>query len=155
MSVGKSARRQAAAGQGRGRGIGVMARRVVVSIVGLTFLLAGVAMVVLPGPGLVAIAAGLAVLATEFAWAERRLHQCRDRAAQATALMTANPLGYAMLVVSSLSMIVAGTILLSMVEGMAMVGVTLLLSGLGAAALALPTVRRRLGLEPDAAPEAT
>lgn len=37
-------------------------------------------MLVLPGPGLVAIAGGLAVLAVEFAWARRLLHRARERA---------------------------------------------------------------------------
>ncbi len=46
-------------------------RRVVVATVGTSLLLAGVAMLVLPGPGIVTILAGLTVLATEFHWARR------------------------------------------------------------------------------------
>ena len=38
-------------------------------------LLAGFAMLVLPGPGIIVIILGLAILATEFAWAERRARQ--------------------------------------------------------------------------------
>lgn len=45
------------------------ARRVVVAVVGTTVLLLGFAMVVLPGPATLVIAAGLAILATEFLWA--------------------------------------------------------------------------------------
>lgn len=46
-------------------------RRVVVAVVGFLLLGVGVALLVLPGPGLVVIAAGIAVLALEFPWAER------------------------------------------------------------------------------------
>ena len=48
-------------------------RVVAVSVVGGTVVLTGVAMLVLPGPGVLAILAGLALLATEFAWARRWL----------------------------------------------------------------------------------
>lgn len=52
-------------------------RVVAVSVVGGTVVLAGVAMLVLPGPGILTIVAGLALLATEFAWARRWLHRAR------------------------------------------------------------------------------
>lgn len=42
---------------------------------GFIVLGAGIAMLVLPGPGLLVIALGLAMLALEFAWAERLLEQ--------------------------------------------------------------------------------
>jgi riboflavin biosynthesis pyrimidine reductase len=42
-----------------------------VATVGASLLIAGVAMLVLPGPGIVTILAGLTVLATEFHWARR------------------------------------------------------------------------------------
>lgn len=41
-----------------------------VATVGGTLIVVGVILLVLPGPGLVLIALGVAVLATEFAWAE-------------------------------------------------------------------------------------
>jgi tellurite resistance protein TerC len=44
---------------------------------GLALLVAGIAMLVLPGPGIVAIALGLALLAAEFRWARRILLQLR------------------------------------------------------------------------------
>ncbi len=46
-------------------------RRVVVAVVGFLLLSVGAALLVLPGPGLLVIAAGIAVLALEFPWAER------------------------------------------------------------------------------------
>lgn len=54
------------------------ARRVVVAVVGGTLLLIGLAMTVLPGPALVVIPMGLAVLAVEFAWARHFLHRVRE-----------------------------------------------------------------------------
>lgn len=45
-------------------------RRLIVFVVGLTVVLIGVAMIVLPGPAVLVIPAGLGVLALEFAWAQ-------------------------------------------------------------------------------------
>jgi hypothetical protein len=56
------------------------ARRLVIMIVGTTVLLLGLAMIVLPGPAFVVIPVGLAILATEFAWAGRWLRLIRDSA---------------------------------------------------------------------------
>jgi uncharacterized protein (TIGR02611 family) len=44
-------------------------RRVVVGVVGIIVVLIGIAMLVLPGPGLLMIPLGLAILGTEFYWA--------------------------------------------------------------------------------------
>lgn len=47
--------------------------RLSVIFLGITVLLTGIAMIVLPGPALLIIPAGLAILATEFVWARRLL----------------------------------------------------------------------------------
>jgi tellurite resistance protein TerC len=52
--------------------------RVVVLIIGMTVLLIGFAMIMLPGPAVVVIPVGLAILATEFAWARRWLRIIRS-----------------------------------------------------------------------------
>jgi uncharacterized protein (TIGR02611 family) len=52
-------------------------RRAVVAVIGFTVLLIGLAMVVLPGPAVVVIPLGLAILATEFLWARRLLEKAR------------------------------------------------------------------------------
>ncbi|MEY5145279.1 MAG: hypothetical protein RL745_648 [Actinomycetota bacterium] len=57
--------------------------QVVVGVVGLGLLVAGAAMLVLPGPGWAVLALGLVVLASEFVWFERPLRPVRrvlDRA---------------------------------------------------------------------------
>lgn len=53
--------------------------RVVRTVGGVLLLLAGAAMLVLPGPGLLAIAAGLALLAVDYHWAKRLLVRTRQR----------------------------------------------------------------------------
>ena len=47
------------------------------AVVGGTLIAVGVVLLVLPGPGLLLIAMGVAVLATEFAWAEATLHRMK------------------------------------------------------------------------------
>ena len=56
------------------------ARRGGVTVAGLGLLAGGAVMLVLPGPGRVTIAAGLALLATEYHWAARLLMTARQRA---------------------------------------------------------------------------
>ncbi|MFP5252717.1 MAG: PGPGW domain-containing protein [Actinomycetes bacterium] len=57
--------------------------KIVVTVVGSLVLLAGVVMIFTPGQGILAIVLGLAILATEYAWAERWLHAAREKAAEA------------------------------------------------------------------------
>ncbi len=64
------------------------ARRLIVLIVGLTVLLLGVALLVLPGPAFVVIPIGLAILATEFVWAKRLLGRVKHEAARAVSTVT-------------------------------------------------------------------
>ena len=52
-------------------------RRVIVGVIGVTLLLVGIAMIILPGPAFVVIPLSLAVLATEFVWARRALQRAK------------------------------------------------------------------------------
>jgi uncharacterized protein (TIGR02611 family) len=54
-------------------------RRGGVFLVGTTLLVAGAAMLVLPGPGIAVILLGLVVLSAEFQWAQRALAWLRER----------------------------------------------------------------------------
>jgi Putative transmembrane protein (PGPGW) len=65
------------------RFIGRNGKRVAVTIAGFLVLIAGAAMLVLPGPGILVIVAGLAVLATEYVWAQRLLKVAKEKANQA------------------------------------------------------------------------
>src|SRR5215467_11547197 len=55
-------------------------RRVIISVVGATVLLIGVALLVLPGPAFIVIPIGLAILASEYPWARRWLKKVRRMA---------------------------------------------------------------------------
>ena len=55
------------------------AKRVIIIVVGFTVLAAGIAMIVLPGPAIVVIPIGLALLATEFLWARKLLDRVKER----------------------------------------------------------------------------
>jgi len=55
-------------------------KRVIVSVVGATVLLIGVALLILPGPAFIVIPVGLAILASEYAWARRWLRKVRRMA---------------------------------------------------------------------------
>ena len=62
------------------------AKKVLIGIIGGIVLLAGIAMLVLPGPAFLVIPAGLAILATEFEWAHRlkerfkaKFHAAREK----------------------------------------------------------------------------
>lgn len=54
------------------------ARRIVIAVVGVTVLLLGIIMLVTPGPGLIVIPLGLAILSIEFAWARSWLRKVRE-----------------------------------------------------------------------------
>ena len=58
--------------------------RAAVVLAGFVVVLVGLALIPLPGPGLLVVAVGLAVLALEFAWAERMLERTVNRMEQAT-----------------------------------------------------------------------
>ncbi len=55
------------------------ARRVVILIIGGSFIIIGGFMIFLPGPATLMIPAGIGILAIEFAWARRWLHRIRDK----------------------------------------------------------------------------
>jgi hypothetical protein len=52
-------------------------RKLVYSVLGITVLLIGVVMIVLPGPAIVVIPLGLAILGSEYAWARRVIRRGR------------------------------------------------------------------------------
>ena len=50
-------------------------RKLIVAVIGTTVILFGLALIVLPGPAVVVAPLGLAILATEFAWARRLIRR--------------------------------------------------------------------------------
>ena len=57
-------------------------KRVCIAVIGGTGLVIGILMIVLPGPAILVIPLGLAILAIEFAWARMMLQKLRDKMPQ-------------------------------------------------------------------------
>jgi len=55
-------------------------RKAVIAVIGVSVLLIGAAMIFLPGPAIIVIPAGLAILATEFGWARILLSRLKEKA---------------------------------------------------------------------------
>ena len=58
-------------------------KRIAVTVVGAVLVVGGLAMLVLPGPGILVVVAGFAVLGTEYAWAAAALERTKRTATQA------------------------------------------------------------------------
>jgi tellurite resistance protein TerC len=54
-------------------------RRLMIAVIGFTVLAIGLALIVLPGPAILVIPAGLAILSIEFAWARNLLKRVREK----------------------------------------------------------------------------
>jgi uncharacterized protein (TIGR02611 family) len=92
------------------RYIGRSGKRIAVTVVGFVVLAAGLVMMVTPGPGIVVILLGLAILATEWAWAERALDRAKQTGSGALRVATASPLRIALSVLLTLAGIAAGIV---------------------------------------------
>lgn len=55
------------------------AKRLIIIVFGFTVLIAGVAMIMLPGPAVIVIPIGLTILATEYIWARKLLDMVKER----------------------------------------------------------------------------
>ena len=62
------------------RWIGRNSRRAGITVIGFVLVIGGIILLPLPGPGWLIIFAGLAVLATEYVWAERALDAAKKKA---------------------------------------------------------------------------
>ncbi len=58
-------------------------KRVIVTVVGVTVLIFGAVLIVTPGPAVLVMPVGLAILGTEYAWARRWLRKARKIASTA------------------------------------------------------------------------
>lgn len=64
--------------------VGANGKRIAVTVVGFALIAIGLVLLVLPGPGILVVLAGLAVLATQYAWARSALDQVKRRATGAS-----------------------------------------------------------------------
>lgn len=117
------------------------AKRLMVFILGMAVLLAGAAMLVLPGPGVIVIILGLVILATEFAWAERVLDRTTSTAAGAASKVTENGKGRTALAFSGVSMIVGGIVVAVLFPNFVVVGISVAIAGVIGLLTLLPQVR--------------
>jgi uncharacterized protein (TIGR02611 family) len=108
-------------------------KTVVIAVLGGLLTLAGIAALVLPGPGFVLVAAGLAVLATRFSWAKKPLDYARDKAEQGIEEVGKSPLRAIGAALAALALVVVGVLALAGVDlpfVNALSAVVLILSGL-------------------------
>lgn len=123
------------------RFIGRNTKRIFVLLIGVAFLAAGVAMLVLPGPGILVVILGLMILATEFAWAESVLDRTAETAAGAATKITDDARGRYGLAVSGIAMIVGGVAVAIVWSAWRVVGVSLAVAGVIGLVVLLPSVQ--------------
>jgi uncharacterized protein (TIGR02611 family) len=117
------------------------AKRLMVFILGVAVALAGIAMLVLPGPGVLVIILGLVILATEFTWAERVLDRTTSTAAGAASRVTDDRRGRAALAFSGVAMIIGGIVIATVFDRFLVVGVSVTIAGIIGLVTLLPQVR--------------
>ena len=83
-------------------------KRFAVTILGVALLVLGAAMMVLPGPGILVIVGGLALLATEYVWARKLLKTARAKAEDVQEAAVASPLRTAGTVVFGVGLLGVG-----------------------------------------------
>jgi Putative transmembrane protein (PGPGW) len=142
---------------------GAAAKRIVLEVVGWALVVAGIAALVLPGPGLLMLAAGLVVLSQEYEWAERRLEPIKKKALRGAAEGVETWLRVAMSTTFALVLIACGVVWMlgppmpgwwplpawSWLPGGVPTGVTQVASGLVALGLIVYSYRRfRIRKEP-------
>jgi len=119
-------------------------RRMLVIAAGFVVLGAGLTMLVLPGPGILVVAAGLVILATELDWAGRLLDRVRDRAATATAQLQSRRTVQAALAISACALITGGAAAAVIVAEHRALGLAVLFTGVCSLAVLVPATQRWL-----------
>ena len=120
------------------------ARRLVVAVVGASLALVGIAMIVLPGPGVLVVAVGLAVLATEFAWAARALHRTTTAANRAASAMNEGRLLRLALAAGALVALAAGVAVTAGIDQFRSFGIGAAVGGLCTLVMLAPATSRWL-----------
>jgi hypothetical protein len=130
-------------------------RKTAVTILGWVLVLVGVAALVLPGPGLLLLLAGLVVLSQEYEWAERRVEPVKKKAFDVAQAGVASYPRIALSMLGALALVAAGVVWWTNPKipeigpagphlpfGGWATGSTLILSGLIALGLLLYSVKR-------------
>jgi hypothetical protein len=85
-----------------------LVRRVIVTALGVAVLGLGIALLALPGPGVLVIALGFLILSSEYDWARRRFESARGKAADLADQAVSNPWSTVASIVASLALAGAG-----------------------------------------------
>jgi uncharacterized protein (TIGR02611 family) len=92
------------------RSSGRLIRRVVVTVVGVAVLALGVALLALPGPGVLVIALGFFILSSEYEWARRYFQIARQKASDLADQAVAKPWSTVLSILGALALVVAGVV---------------------------------------------
>jgi len=120
--------------------IGGHVRKVAILTVGSIVLLAGIAMLALPGPGMVVIIVGLVILAQEFTWAERLLDIAVEKVAATNVRAQESRHGRRMLAASGTGLMLAGVGVIVVFTQYWYVGISLIVAGIIGLCTLLPKV---------------
>jgi uncharacterized protein (TIGR02611 family) len=87
-----------------------LVRRVVVTVAGLVVLGLGIALLALPGPGVLVIALGFLILSSEYEWARRYFDITKRKASELADQAVANPWSTVLSILASLGLIAVGVV---------------------------------------------
>lgn len=122
-----------------------LARRIVLTVAGLALCVAGVGLLILPGPGLLLLLGGLVLLANEYPWARRMTAPVRRQAMRSAAQSVASPLRISATALCGLALVAAGVawiLVPSLPFGGVATGSSLIVSGIVLLALLIYSYHR-------------
>ena len=122
-----------------------LARRILVTVAGLALCVAGVGLLILPGPGLLLLLGGLVLMANEYPWARRMTAPVRRQAMRSAAQSVASPLRISATALCGLALVAAGVawiLVPSLPFGGVATGSSLIVSGIVLLALLIYSYRR-------------
>lgn len=85
-------------------------RKIGVLVLGWLLVATGIAALVLPGPGLLLLFAGLALLSTEYAWAKTRVEPVKQQALKTAAESVGSPTRIVFSILSALALVALGVL---------------------------------------------
>lgn len=124
---------------------GGLVRRILVTVAGVALCVVGVGLLILPGPGLLLLLAGLVLLANEYPWARRMTAPVRRQAIRSAEQSVASPLRISATVLCGLALVAAGIawiLVPSLPFGGLATGSSLIVSGIVVIALLVYSYRR-------------
>ncbi|MFK8024847.1 MAG: PGPGW domain-containing protein [Ilumatobacter sp.] len=124
-----------------GRRAGAQLKKAVVLVVGVAVVLVGVALLALPGPGMITIIVGLLILSTEFDWAKRWLDYAVEKTAGATTSIQGTKSGRIMLGLSGVGLIVIGIVICVFFSRWILGGISTIFAGI----IGLATLHPKVG----------